>query len=53
MSLTDPYVDEAGAAALGVPLLALDELLRTSDVVTSTPPRPRDPPPDRPPASWP
>ncbi|MBE4734556.1 MULTISPECIES: hydroxyacid dehydrogenase [Streptomyces] len=34
VSLTDPYVDEAGAAALGVPLLPLDELLRTSDIVT-------------------
>jgi phosphoglycerate dehydrogenase-like enzyme len=34
VSLTDPYVDEAGAAALGVPLLPLDELLRTSDVVS-------------------
>ncbi|MFE9022788.1 hydroxyacid dehydrogenase [Streptomyces sp. NPDC007808] len=34
VSLTDPYVDEAGAAALGVPLLPLDDLLRTSDVVT-------------------
>ncbi|MFJ8629490.1 hydroxyacid dehydrogenase [Streptomyces sp. NPDC093568] len=33
-TLTDPYVDEAGAAALGVPLLPLEELLRTSDVVT-------------------
>ncbi|MFI6012080.1 hydroxyacid dehydrogenase [Streptomyces sp. NPDC051243] len=33
-TLTDPYVDEAGAAALGVPLLPLDDLLRTSDVVT-------------------
>jgi phosphoglycerate dehydrogenase-like enzyme len=33
-SLTDPYVDEAGAAALGVPLLPLDDLLRTSDIVT-------------------
>lgn len=32
--LTDPYVDEAGAAALGVPLLPLDDLLRTSDIVT-------------------
>ncbi|SMQ19785.1 Phosphoglycerate dehydrogenase [Streptomyces sp. Ag82_O1-12] len=32
--LTDPYVDERQAAALGVPLLPLDELLRTSDVVT-------------------
>jgi phosphoglycerate dehydrogenase-like enzyme len=34
VSLTDPYVDEAGAAALGVPLLPLDEILRTSDVVS-------------------
>lgn len=34
MSLTDPYVDEAGAAALGVPLLPLDDLLATSDIVT-------------------
>ncbi|MFD5815860.1 hydroxyacid dehydrogenase [Streptomyces sp. NPDC127038] len=34
VSLTDPYVDEAGAAALGVPLLPLDELLAGSDVVT-------------------
>lgn len=33
-SLADPYVDEAGAAALGVPLLPLDELLSTSDIVT-------------------
>ncbi|GAA4052759.1 hydroxyacid dehydrogenase [Streptomyces shaanxiensis] len=33
-SLTDPYVDEAGAAALGVPLLRLDDLLRTSEIVT-------------------
>ncbi|TQE40000.1 hydroxyacid dehydrogenase [Streptomyces ipomoeae] len=33
-SLTDPYVDEAGAAALGVPLLPLDDLLRASDIVT-------------------
>jgi phosphoglycerate dehydrogenase-like enzyme len=33
-ALTDPYVDEARAAALGVPLLPLDELLRTSDIVT-------------------
>ncbi|WP_031108436.1 hydroxyacid dehydrogenase [Streptomyces sp. NRRL S-146] len=32
--LTDPYVDEQQAAALGVPLLPLDELLRTSDIVT-------------------
>jgi phosphoglycerate dehydrogenase-like enzyme len=34
VSLTDPYVDEAGAAAFGVPLLPLDDLLRTSDIVT-------------------
>lgn len=34
VSLTDPYVDEAGAAGLGVPLVGLDELLRTSDVLT-------------------
>lgn len=34
VSLTDPYVDEAGAAALGVPLLPLDEVLRASDIVT-------------------
>ncbi|MER6226167.1 hydroxyacid dehydrogenase [Streptomyces sp. 900105755] len=33
-ALTDPYVDEAEAARLGVPLLPLDDLLRTSDVVT-------------------
>jgi phosphoglycerate dehydrogenase-like enzyme len=33
-SLADPYVDEARAAALGVPLLQLDDLLRTSDIVT-------------------
>ncbi|MFD8231805.1 hydroxyacid dehydrogenase [Streptomyces sp. NPDC059696] len=32
--LTDPYVDERAAAALGVPLLPLDELLRTSGIVT-------------------
>ncbi|MFJ3641466.1 hydroxyacid dehydrogenase [Streptomyces sp. NPDC090108] len=32
--LSDPYVDPAGAARLGVPLLPLDELLRTCDVVT-------------------
>ncbi|MFJ4534584.1 hydroxyacid dehydrogenase [Streptomyces tibetensis] len=32
--LTDPYVDERRAAALGVPLLPLDELLRTSGIVT-------------------
>jgi len=34
VGLTDPYVDEARAAELGVPLLELDELLRTSDIVT-------------------
>ncbi|MEU6574289.1 hydroxyacid dehydrogenase [Streptomyces sp. NPDC046805] len=34
VSLTDPYVDAAEAARLGVPLLPLDDLLRTSDVVT-------------------
>ncbi|WP_192582728.1 hydroxyacid dehydrogenase [Streptomyces triticiradicis] len=34
VSLADPYVDRAGAAALGVPLLPLDELLAGSDVVT-------------------
>lgn len=34
VSLADPYVDEKEAARLGVPLVTLDELLRTSDVVT-------------------
>ncbi|AXG82102.1 hydroxyacid dehydrogenase [Streptomyces paludis] len=34
VSLADPYVDAAGAAALGVTLRGLDELLRTSDIVT-------------------
>ncbi|MEU9135894.1 hydroxyacid dehydrogenase [Streptomyces sp. NPDC048404] len=34
VSLADPYVDEAGAAALGVRLLPLDELLAGSDIVT-------------------
>ncbi|MET7687489.1 hydroxyacid dehydrogenase [Streptomyces sp. NPDC005483] len=34
VSLTDPYVDGAGAAELGVPLLPLDDLLRTSEIVT-------------------
>ncbi|MGW3665395.1 hydroxyacid dehydrogenase [Streptomyces sp. NPDC005141] len=34
VSLADPYVDEAGAAALGVPLLPLDALLGGSDIVT-------------------
>ncbi|MEU1850637.1 hydroxyacid dehydrogenase [Streptomyces sp. NPDC019990] len=32
--LTDPYVHEEEAASLGVPLLPLDDLLRTSDIVT-------------------
>ncbi|MFJ9815669.1 hydroxyacid dehydrogenase [Streptomyces sp. NPDC101151] len=34
VSLADPYVDEAEAARLGVPLTALDDLLRTSDIVS-------------------
>ncbi|MEV5608553.1 hydroxyacid dehydrogenase [Streptomyces sp. NPDC052225] len=34
VTLTDPYVDEAGAAALGVRLVPLDEALATSDIVT-------------------
>ncbi|MFE0515155.1 hydroxyacid dehydrogenase [Streptomyces sp. NPDC058964] len=34
VSLADPYVDEPEAARLGVPLLPLDDLLRTSDTVT-------------------
>ncbi|MEU9451268.1 hydroxyacid dehydrogenase [Streptomyces sp. NPDC048277] len=34
VSLADPYVDEAEATRLGVALLPLDELLRTSDIVT-------------------
>ncbi|MEU0783574.1 hydroxyacid dehydrogenase [Streptomyces sp. NPDC006173] len=34
VSLADPYVDEAGAADLGVPLLPLDALLAGSDIVT-------------------
>lgn len=34
VSLADPYVDEAGASALGVPLLPLDALLAGSDIVT-------------------
>ncbi|MEU0412762.1 hydroxyacid dehydrogenase [Streptomyces griseorubiginosus] len=33
-ALSDPYVDEAGAAALGVPLLPLDDLLRDSEIVS-------------------
>jgi phosphoglycerate dehydrogenase-like enzyme len=40
-SLADPYVDEAGAALLGVPLLPLDELLRTSDIVSIHAPQTR------------
>lgn len=34
VGLADPYVDAAEAARLGVPLLPLDDLLRTSDIVT-------------------
>ncbi|GGJ21380.1 hydroxyacid dehydrogenase [Streptomyces brasiliensis] len=34
VGLADPYVDEAEAVRLGVPLLPLDDLLRTSDIVT-------------------
>ncbi|MDT0482637.1 hydroxyacid dehydrogenase [Streptomyces doebereineriae] len=34
VGLTDPYVDESAASELGVPLLPLDELLRTSEIVT-------------------
>jgi phosphoglycerate dehydrogenase-like enzyme len=34
VTLADPYVDAAEATRLGVPLLPLDELLRTSDIVT-------------------
>ncbi|MEV5385273.1 hydroxyacid dehydrogenase [Streptomyces sp. NPDC052721] len=34
VALADPYVDAAEAARLGVPLLPLDELLRTCDIVT-------------------
>ncbi len=33
-ALTDPYVGEEEAAALGAPLLPLDDLLRTCDIVT-------------------
>ncbi|MFC8343885.1 hydroxyacid dehydrogenase [Streptomyces sp. NPDC057280] len=33
-ALADPYVDTSRAAELGVPLLELDDLLRTSDIVT-------------------
>ncbi|MFD9441336.1 hydroxyacid dehydrogenase [Streptomyces sp. NPDC060006] len=34
VSLADPYVDATRAADLGVPLLPLDDLLRSSDIVT-------------------
>ncbi|WP_053850197.1 hydroxyacid dehydrogenase [Streptomyces sp. NRRL B-24085] len=34
VTLTDPYLDDAGAAELGVPLAGLDDLLRTSEIVT-------------------
>ncbi|MFB0615677.1 hydroxyacid dehydrogenase [Streptomyces sp. AGS-58] len=34
VALADPYVDAAEARRLGVPLLRLDELLRTCDIVT-------------------
>ncbi|WP_339132203.1 hydroxyacid dehydrogenase [Streptomyces sp. f51] len=34
VGLTDPFVDEAAADALGVPLLPLDKLLSGSDIVT-------------------
>ena len=34
VSLYDPYVDPAGAAALGAQPMALDDLLRTSDIVS-------------------
>ncbi|MGW0424252.1 hydroxyacid dehydrogenase [Streptomyces sp. NPDC003015] len=34
VSLTDPYVDESAAAELGVPLLPLDDLLRTCEIVS-------------------
>ncbi|MEV7090696.1 hydroxyacid dehydrogenase [Streptomyces sp. NPDC093085] len=34
VALADPYVDSAEAARLGVALLPLDELLRTSDIVS-------------------
>jgi phosphoglycerate dehydrogenase-like enzyme len=42
VSLTDPYVDEAGAAELGVPLVGLDDLLRTSEIVTVHAPETRE-----------
>ncbi|WP_129305879.1 hydroxyacid dehydrogenase [Streptomyces sp. L2] len=34
VSLADPYVDDAEAARIGVPLLPLDDLLSASDIVT-------------------
>ncbi|MEV7422377.1 MULTISPECIES: hydroxyacid dehydrogenase [unclassified Streptomyces] len=34
VTLADPYVDAAGAAELGVTLVGLEELMRTSDIVT-------------------
>jgi phosphoglycerate dehydrogenase-like enzyme len=34
VALTDPYVDEAEAARLGIDPLPLDDLLRTCDIVT-------------------
>ncbi|MFI1482131.1 hydroxyacid dehydrogenase [Streptomyces sp. NPDC020747] len=34
VTLADPYVDATEAAALGVPLLPLNDLLATSDIVT-------------------
>ena len=34
VTLSDPYLDEPAAAALGVRLLPLDDLLRASDIVT-------------------
>ncbi|GAA3599469.1 hydroxyacid dehydrogenase [Nonomuraea rosea] len=32
--ISDPYLDEAGAAALGAPLVGLDELLTAADVIS-------------------
>jgi phosphoglycerate dehydrogenase-like enzyme len=34
VTLYDPYVDAAEAAALGAALLPLDELMSTSDIVS-------------------
>ncbi|MEU3524018.1 hydroxyacid dehydrogenase [Streptomyces sp. NPDC038707] len=39
VTLADPYVDDAEAARLGVRLLPLDDLLRTSDIVSLHAPR--------------